>query len=71
MHAEIARRYTEQANSLPSRMDKIINIIRKSANNGMDFVILESIDEDCKNALLDLGYQIYFDDREKIITVEW
>jgi hypothetical protein len=71
MNAEIARRHTDNAHSTHSKMEKIFSIIRKSAENGLDFIILESLDSDCTENLLDLGYQIYFSEDKKTITIEW
>jgi hypothetical protein len=71
MKAEIARNYTELANSLESRMSKIFGTIRKSADSGLDFVILDSIDEECIERLIHLGYRIFINENENHFTIEW
>lgn len=70
MKAEVARNYSNQANSLRKRMDKIYEIIRKSAENGLFFVILENLQSDMIADLKNNGYQIY-DDEKGNFTIEW
>lgn len=70
MKAEVARNYSNQANSLNRRMQKIYEIIRKSAENGLFFVILENLTEDCLEDLKRSGYEIYSDNKGNF-TIEW
>ena len=71
MEAQVARRYTDKANSIEVKMDKLFAVIRKSADSGLDFVIFEHLDKECKENLADLGYSIFEDAEGKNITVEW
>lgn len=71
MEASVARRYTDKANSIGFRMEKLFNLIRRSADSGLDFIILDYLDNECKQNLIDLGYSIYEDPAGKTFTIEW
>jgi CRISPR/Cas system-associated endoribonuclease Cas2 len=71
MEAQVARKYTDKANSMEVRMNRIFRVIRKSADSGLDFIILEHLENKCKETLIDLGYSIFEDLEGKTITIEW
>jgi hypothetical protein len=71
MKAEVARRYTDRANSIQVKMQKLFTVIKESADSGLDFIILDYLDKECRENLIDLGYSIYDDGNEKTVTIEW
>ena len=70
MKAEVARIYSEKANSTGSRVKKIYDLIRRSADAGLYFVILENVDQECQNILIKNGYNLY-EDGQGNCTIEW
>lgn len=70
MKAEVARIYSNNANSLDRRMGKIYELIRKAADHGLFFLILENLDSDCVDDLRSKGYEIYSDNKGNF-TIEW
>ena len=78
MKAEVARLYTDKANSLDSRMIKIYEIIRKASEHGIDFFIFDStnrrLEDDEVKDLIRKGYTITEAKDPaggKMITIEW
>jgi hypothetical protein len=78
MKAEVARLYTNKANSLDSRMVKIYEIIRKASEHGIDFFIFDSTnrrlaDDEIKE-LVRNGYGV-LESKDpaggKMVTIEW
>lgn len=70
MKAEIAKRYSDNANSINSRMQKIYDVIRASADAGLYFIILDGIDTECREKLIKNGYSLSDFDNGSV-TIEW
>jgi hypothetical protein len=78
MKAEVARLYTNKANSLDSRMVKIYEIIRKASEHGIDFFIFDSTNrrlaDDEAKELVRKGYTV-LESKDpaggKMVTIEW
>ena len=70
MKAEVAKRYSDNANSINSRMQKIYDVIRASADAGLYFIILDYVDSECRGILIQNGYNL-IDFGNGSVTIEW
>jgi hypothetical protein len=70
MKAEVAKRYSDNANSINSRMKKIYDVIRASADAGLYFIILDDVDSECRGILIQNGYNL-IDFGNGSVTIEW